>query len=136
MSRTDRDRPYRVRSADPHEPREAVHSHVCRRWRHEPDCPHDLGCDLPDYHDRTPDSPTDKPRWTRPNCYWRLTYWVFSPYGGGPPKWYRDARWHNPERGRVRAHNVEWRKVANAGGDLEDWDLACWATHHEGGYWD
>jgi hypothetical protein len=136
MSRTDRDRPYRVRSADPHEPRVAVHSHVCRRWLHEPDCPVELTCDLPDSHDRTPEPPR---RWPSPtSCYWALAHWVYSPYRGvgGVPKWYRDSTWNNPERVRERDSLGDARKRWNAGDDLEDFDFACWARHREGGYWD
>jgi hypothetical protein len=137
MSRTDRDRPYRVRAADPHEPRVAVHSHV-PRWSRRPKAGDaDYDCDLPDYHDRTPeDATTRRYTWNSPNCYWQMPYWVFSPYGGGPPKWYRDHVWTNPERLRERLELGEARKRWNAGDLLEDFDFACWANHREGGYWD
>lgn len=122
MSRTDKDRPYRVRAADPHE-QGRYPRHNCggirRRWQRTVE---ELECDLPDFHDRTPRGPR---YWlhTVNVCTWDLDHWVFSPYGDGPPSWYRNHVWHAPERVRERDHLREAAKAYNAGDDLEDYDF-------------
>jgi hypothetical protein len=132
MSRTDKDRPYNVRAADSHERGRYVHHGISRYWWRLDACTSGDGCDLPDYHDRTPE-----PTWHRRNsgqpthnCTWELEHWVFSPYGGSSPKWFTDSIWHNPERVRerdtLRGAAREW----NAHGEIDDFDFANYQGRH------
>ena len=124
MSRTDKDRPYRVRAADPYQPgRYARHSSYRYFWQGST-CGADDGCDLPDYHDRTPE-PGYRDSRSGHDCTWELEHWVFSPYGEGPPRWYRNHVWHAPERVRERDDLAVARDLYNAGGPeaLENFDF-------------
>lgn len=112
MSRTDKDRPYWVRSEDPLEPREEYHYH--HDWRGNA-----LECDL--------DAPAKYKPSLYSNCGYRLRA---SPYTSGPPAWYRNHVWHDPERVRMRDELGEVRKLANAGEELDDVDVASWQHRH------
>lgn len=130
MSRTDKDRPYRVRAADPYEPgRYAWHMHT-PRYRHRTVPNADGSCDLADFHDRAPTLGW-RGRWNNgPNCTWELEHWVFSPWGGSAPHWYRRIRWHGPERARERADLREAAKLFNAGEDIDGFDFPSPQARH------
>jgi len=131
MSRTDKDRPYRVRAADPHQPgRYARHASYRYYWQGSSCMGAD--CDLPDFHDRRPTA-TWHQRNTgvpSPDCTWELEHWVTSPYGGSSPKWFTDHVWHNPERRRERDELRAARREYNAHGDLEGFDFANFQGRH------
>jgi len=116
MARTDKDRPSWVRADDPLERREESHHH--RSWRGEP-----LVCDI--------DVPAKDKRSRYSNCGYWLPYTV---YAGGPPRWYRRACWHGPERRRERDQFSEAVKLFR-GGELEDFDFAG-LQHRHGALWD
>lgn len=125
MSRTDKDRSYRVRAADPFEHgRYASHYHARRAWQQHlwAESFAEDGvlreCDLPDFHDRQPVGHR-----SGTFCGWELEHWVFSPFGGSASQDFRRSFWHGPERRRERDGLGEIRKVANAGADLEDVDF-------------
>lgn len=139
MSRTDKDRPWRVRASDPHQPgRRASHYHTRRLNQKGAFAEHFAEdgllaeCDLPDFHDRRPSPPgwraaVSEGTW----CTWQLEHYVFSPYGvGGVPKWYVDYTWNNPERVRERSELGAARQRYNAGDDLEDFDFPNYQHHH------
>lgn len=111
MARTDKDRPYWVRADDPLEYREEDHHHIS--WRGEP-----LVCDI---HLSAKD---------KQNRYTNCGYWLpYSIYRGGPPAWFRRARWHGPERRRELTELGELAKLFR-GGDLENLDFANFQHHH------
>jgi hypothetical protein len=140
MSNTDKDRPYRVQAADPYQPgRYPRHTSYRYYWKGST-CSAGDGCDLPDFHDRTPE-----PTWHQAkdgrvthDCTWELEHWVFSPYGStAAPRWYTNHVWHAPERVRERDQLRAAAQLYNAGDDLEDFDFAN--VHHKhcarGWYW-
>lgn len=133
MSRTDKDRPYRVRAADPHQRgRYARHGGFYYWQRSEGGHP---VCDLPDFHDRTPEASYFSGR-DGHTCTWELEHYVFSPYGsGGVPKWYVRAFWHSPERTREREDLGAARRLYNAGDDLEDFDFANYRSGRSSARW-
>lgn len=111
MARTDKDRPEWVRADDPLEDREETHYHVS--YGGEPrEC--DLHVSAKDKHGRYSG-----------NC----GYWLpYSVYRGGPPAWFRRARWHAPERCRERDQLGELAKLFRGGN--QDLDFANFQHRH------
>jgi hypothetical protein len=114
MSRTDKDRPYRVRAMDPLEPgRYERHWHdFTRRWfiGQRPDIDHcDLGTNpYADWRNRD---------W----CTFELESWAYSPWRNS----HKDERrviGHKPHRARARRDLEQIRQEFNAG-IREEWDV-------------
>lgn len=109
MARTDKDRPYWVRTLDETELREESHHH--QRWRQGEGLV-EVDCDIEVY---------DKNARFR-FVGWQCGYDLVNVYPTGkPPKWYRDHVWVNGERTRERSRLREIAKEYN-GSDDEDFD--------------
>lgn len=133
MSRTDKDRPYRVKVMDPTLSRNEEHDHLPETrfcvtgfktvvtsypgwdasrevrvgYRHA----YDAVCDIDDFNGERRD-------WRSHHCGYSLP-WHEARYRSSPPAWYRRAVYHAPERTNardvLRAATKDW----NANGDTD-----------------
>lgn len=123
MSRTDKDRPYWVKTNDPTLDRDVDHYHH-PRWR----APNDDGvCDL------GPTPQARKERWSR-SCSYSLPFHE-ARWHTAPPGWYVNHVFHAPERVRTRDVLREAAKEWNAthATDLEPEERQ--ARHSARGMW-
>ena len=127
MSRTDKDRPYRVRVADTtlraYEDH-THHSHYAWRRSHL-DMPRwggmvEHACDLPE-RSAAAEHPSSA-GWTC--CDYDLAWWADGRYRSNahPPRWFINHIWHAPERTRARDTLREVVKEYNGEGEIDFYD--------------
>lgn len=122
VSRTDKDRPPWVRARDEKAPREWHH------WRCETKWPSPYWTQVPC------DLISERGRSGKSRCYLVETL-VSWRSGDGPPQWFRDHRWFNPERVRERDGLKSLVKEFNAGYDLDGCDFPNY-HHRNSAKWD
>lgn len=143
MSRTDKDRPYRVKVTDSTLPlieHHTHHAHYAWSDRHpEAGCwstKVEHGCDLPDLDD--PSAAEHATSAGRHACCTRDVAWWSawrSWRSHGVPRWYRQHTWYEPERARERDVLREAAKEYNGSGDLDGYDLPNHQHRHRGRWW-
>lgn len=120
MSRTDKDRPYRVREVD--ETAGVVypdHWHTPRYWDRFGD---EHVCDLPERPETQCEHPSSLGRLS---CSFTTDADGGSKYFRGvPPRWFRQARFYRPDRTRVRTQTQTALKAWNGAGDRIIWNPA------------
>lgn len=150
MSRTDKDRPYRVKVLDTTLPLVEDHIHHAHRVRSRrgmldhPDHPDNNWstgtrvthvCDLPERGNRRiAGHPTTSPGscCTREVSSWAQPPWWHS---GNPPKDFIAGKWTRPERRRKRDTLREATKTYNTTGDLEGYDYPSFQHRHNATWW-
>jgi hypothetical protein len=159
MSRTDKDRPYRIKVQDSTYFRDEDHDHrpsrrfcitgtveqsrtyynwktkepITRTWTERLGYYHYYppACDLGDF-------PGEGKyyRWHNTHCGYSLPSYV-ARYHSTVPKWYVDHVWNNAERVRERSRLREAAKEWNANGDLDDYDFPNLQHRHRAKWlWD
>lgn len=146
MSRTDKDRPYRVKVQDETYARDEDHDHRPKRgaycvthieqvtethysWLFKEHRTRTYTVRRGYYHYAEPTCDLGEfpgqgkwYRWYNTQCGWSLPRHE-ARYYSTVPKWYVDHTWNNPERVRVRDRLREAAKSYNAGEELDDYDF-------------
>jgi hypothetical protein len=125
MSRTDKDRPYWVRTNDPREDRVEHHNHVAPRWRTM--YAWDGECHI--------DEPSTRENRRSYSCGFNLRYKRY----WNPKKEDRRLYYYKPLRSRERDTLGKAAKQYNAGNEVDE-DIVLPESHRHamfpGGYWD